>query len=79
MLQKSQIKKVKYLLSINLKTIFYNLKWFGFKKGIKLPVLLHSNCKIEGNGVIVISTELTPLMIKIGFGDVGIFDKKIKL
>ena len=71
-------KIIEYLFLLNLKTIYYNLKWFGFKKGIKLPILINSNCIIEGNGKIIIDAPIKPVMIKLGYGDVGIFYKNNK-
>lgn len=63
---------------INFKTIYFNIKWFGFKNGIKLPILINSNCIVKGDGKIAITGPIKPLMIKLGYGDVGIFYKKNK-
>ena len=71
-------KIISYLFLLNFKTIYYNLKWFGFKDGKKLPVMVSSNCLIEGSGKLIIDAPIKPLMIKIGYGDVGIFHKKNK-
>lgn len=45
------------------KSLYWNIKWFGVKKGIKLPVLLGHGCKLCVNSKARI--ELPP---KISFG-----------
>lgn len=59
------------------KSIYFNVKYFGIKDGIRLPILLSHNVKfIKLNGDIEILDKLKMGMIKIGFGNVGIFDKR---
>ncbi|MGI2800774.1 acyltransferase [Photobacterium damselae] len=63
--------KIQYLLGLP-KTLYFNLKYFGFKKGIKLPVILSSNVLLRNCKGCVFVKEGS--RIRIGFGDVGIFD-----
>ena len=61
----------------NIKTLVFNLKYFPFSKAILLPIYVSRktwfNCL---KGSIKINGKIKPGMISIGFGDVGIFDKK---
>lgn len=72
------IKKMfKLLKLINLKTIYFNLKYLPFKDAVKLPILISRNVLIsEAKGKIEINAPIRPGMIHIGYGNVGIFDKK---
>ncbi|MDR2867990.1 MAG: acyltransferase [Bacteroidales bacterium] len=70
-------KVIKYLPAINRKTLSVNFKNLAFKDAIRLPILLSHRVKISDNsGLIVIDAPLSTGMIRIGFGDVGIFDHK---
>lgn len=71
---KKKFSKLKY---INIKTLFFNLKYFPFLEAIKLPVLIskHTYFKIL-KGSIKINTKAKFGIIKIGYNDIGIFDKK---
>ena len=64
----SGIKKaVQRLLQLSLlKTVFYNLKWFG-AKGIKLPVLIAKRCRIRVKGKVQLSRYGFGT-VKLGFG-----------
>jgi len=49
----------------------------SFKQAIKLPILLSNKVYLKKTqGIIEINQPITFGMIKIGFGDVGIFDEK---
>lgn len=37
----------KNIHEINIKTIYFNFKYFEFKKAIKLPVLIHEKARIQ--------------------------------
>lgn len=67
------LKKIKKIGII--KTIMLNFKLFKFSEAIKFPILVSKNTKIEllKDSKIVVKT-LKIGIIKIGFGDVGIFD-----
>lgn len=59
------------------KTIYFNLKYFKLKEAIKLPVFVSHKVKLlKLDGLIIINASIRPGMIKLGFGGVGIFDKK---
>lgn len=59
------------------KTIYFNLKYFKLKEAIKLPVFVSYKVKLlKLDGLIIINASIRPGMIKLGFGSVGIFDKK---
>ncbi len=62
---------------VNLRTIYFNFKLLPFAQAYKLPILLSrkvqlfntsGSCKIEG--------KVTSGMIKIGFGQIGMFDRR---
>lgn len=63
---------------ININTLRFNFKYFIFKDAILFPVFVSSNTYLRHlKGEIQIEKgELEPGMIRIGYGDVGIFDKK---
>jgi len=59
------------------KTIWFNLKMFPIKKALTLPVFIGRHTKFVAlKGKIEIKAALNTGMIKIGFGSVGIIDKK---
>jgi len=59
------------------KTLYFNFKYLPFKKAIKLPIIVsHRVWLMETKGrVSLTAAEIKPAMIKIGFGEVGIFDQ----
>lgn len=66
---------LKYL---NFKTIYFNFKYFKIKEAILFPVFVSANTylrKMKGR-IEFPKEKLEPGMIRIGFGDVGIFDQK---
>ena len=70
-------KFITFIKVINFKTIRFNLKYFPFKTALKLPVMISGNVLLlKMDGKISIDAPISTGMIKIGFGDVGIFDKK---
>lgn len=71
-------KIFRVLKFINLKTIIFNFKAFPFKVAIKFPVLISPNVLLRsiGGKIQIESSSLRTGMIKIGYGDVGIFDRK---
>lgn len=60
-----------------IRSIFFNIKVLPLKQAIKLPIIISPFVKIISlNGKIKIEDENIKFgMIKIGYGDVGIFDK----
>lgn len=66
-----------YRKAINLKTLYFNLKNFPLQIALKLPIIISNKCLINNSsGMIKINGNITTGMIKIGFGNVGIFDRK---
>ncbi len=60
------------------KTIYFNLKYFDFFTAVKLPVLVSQNVLLlQAKGRIVLPCDTIKTgMVKLGFGNVGIFDFK---
>lgn len=59
------------------KTLYFNLKYFRLRDALKLPVLIsHRVLLSEVKGELSICEPISLGMIRIGFGDVGIFDKR---
>lgn len=74
---KKYLKLIFYLLKENYKTIYFNFKYFSFNTAIVFPVILSRNtCLKELKGKVIIEEPPRYGMIKIGFGDIGIFDKQ---
>ncbi|MEO8533826.1 MAG: acyltransferase [Flavobacterium sp.] len=67
----------KRLIKENIKTIYFNFKYFPFKEAISFPVLISKNVLFkELNGTIKFECPLKYGLVKIGYGKVGIFDEK---
>ena len=59
------------------KTLRFNFHYFPFKKALKLPVFVsHRTYLRELRGKVELPENLETAMIKIGFGDVGHYDRK---
>ncbi|WP_212667546.1 acyltransferase [Gottfriedia acidiceleris] len=60
------------------KTIYFNFRYFKFRTAIKMPVLISHNVRLlKTKGKVIIENSNPTLFdIRIGFGDVGIFDKQ---
>lgn len=59
------------------KSIFMSFKYFNIKDAIKLPILVSNNTWIHtARGKIIVDGPIKFGMIKIGFGDIAIFDRK---
>jgi acetyltransferase-like isoleucine patch superfamily enzyme len=70
-------KYLRFLRKINLKTIYFNLKYLPLKDAIKLPILIsHRVFLLKTKGTIKIESPIHRGMINIGYGEVGIFDMK---
>ncbi len=70
-------KLLKDLIKINLKTIIFNFNYFPFQKAIKFPVLVSRNTYFKRlRGVVKIESSVRFGMIKIGYNNCHIFDKK---
>lgn len=65
------------LMKLNLKTIYFNFRYFTFKTAIKLPVFISTNSKIlNSKGRIILNGKIKPGMIELGYGHIGNFDKR---
>lgn len=70
-------KYLKFFQRINFKTIYFNFTYLPFKQAIKFPFLISKNVYLlKTKGQIVLEGTIETGMIQIGFGEVGIFDKK---
>lgn len=59
-----------------LKTIWFNFHYFDFHTAIRFPVLISRHVRfIKKRGSVTINAPVRFGMIRIGFGEVGIFDK----
>lgn len=59
------------------KTLRFNLHYFPLKTALKLPVFVsHRTYLRELGGKVILPTDIYPAMVKIGFGDVGHYDRK---
>lgn len=69
-------KKLEMFLSLP-KSLYVCLRLFTLREALKLPVLCRYNVKcISLKGKITVVGGVKPLMVHIGFGSVGVFDKK---
>lgn len=67
----------KIISVFNFNTIVFNFKYLPLKKAVKFPFLLSRNVYFKKlKGTIEIDAPVFFGMIKIGLGEVGIFDKK---
>lgn len=70
------MNKILYMIISLPKTIYFNLKYFRLSQAIKLPVFVSYNTKFKTlKGNINIPPNAKYGFIKIGFGDIGVFDK----
>jgi acetyltransferase-like isoleucine patch superfamily enzyme len=67
----------KFLASVNWQTVYINFKFLPLKVAVKLPILVSPKVWLKVcSGKIEIIGDIYSGMIRIGFGEVGIFDKK---
>jgi acetyltransferase-like isoleucine patch superfamily enzyme len=70
-------KFIRFLRFLNLKTIYFNLKYLPLKQALKLPVLISNKVYLRATrGSVQINGPIGYGIIQIGYGNVGIFDKK---
>lgn len=73
------IKKIIVLFRAytDFKSIFFNFTYFDFRTALKLPVKVSRNTVLKAcKGEVIIKEPIYRHMIRIGFGDIGIFDPK---
>lgn len=69
------VKRLFEALAALPKTIYFNLRYFGIE-GLKLPVIVSHKVYLKTiKGSVIVPKPFQFGMIRIGFGDVGIFDK----
>ena len=74
---KNNLSFLKAIWRANPKTIYFNFRYLPWRQAIRFPFWISSRTylrKTEGN--ITINGELHTGMIRIGYGDIGIFDNK---
>lgn len=70
-------KYLKILPKLNLKTIYFNLKYLPFRQAVRLPILVSNKVYLKAtSGKIEFDCPVSPGLIQFGYGDVGIFDSK---
>jgi hypothetical protein len=69
-------KIVTWLLRLNFKTLYFNLKYLPLKQAIKLPIWIsrHVFLMQMAGKIVIDSPNISTRMICIGFGGVGTFD-----
>ncbi|MGG7662162.1 acyltransferase [Dyadobacter sp. BHUBP1] len=72
------IKNVIKLISrLNFKTIYFNLKYLPLRQALLLPILVSKRTYLRNtSGKIKINAPLRTGLIRIGYGNIGIFDEK---
>ncbi|MBT1704892.1 acyltransferase [Chryseosolibacter indicus] len=62
---------------VNFKTLYFNFKYLPFNKARHLPILISSHVRLHTvKGSVELNCQVHFGIIKIGFGDLGIFDPK---
>ena len=68
---------LKMIWRLNPKTLYFNFTYFPWKQAIRFPVWVSSRTYLLiTKGSITLEGDLYPGMIRIGYGNIGIFDKK---
>lgn len=72
------MKKIfKFLLRVNFKTLYFNLKYLPFRQAVKLPILISNKVYFKTtSGRLIIDCPIKTGLIQIGYGNIGIFDNK---
>ncbi len=72
------MKLIRFLFRLGwFKTLYFNFRYLPFSQAIKLPVLLARTTYLrELKGKIQFNIPIKTGLVKIGFGQVGIFDQK---
>jgi acetyltransferase-like isoleucine patch superfamily enzyme len=66
-----------FLISTLIKTVRFNLFYFDIKTALTCPVVVSHNVWLKKMaGTVTINGEIKRASIRIGFGDIGIFDKQ---
>ncbi|MBL0882570.1 MAG: acyltransferase [Chitinophagaceae bacterium] len=74
---KKNLQLLKAILRANPKTIYFNFKYLPWRQAIRFPFWVSSKTYLrKTSGVITINSPIRTGMIRIGYGDISIFDKK---
>jgi acetyltransferase-like isoleucine patch superfamily enzyme len=70
-------KFFKHIQELNFKSIYFNFKYLPFSQAIKMPIMISNKVYLRTMaGRIILDCPIKRGIIKIGYGDVGIFDDK---
>jgi len=70
--------KILFLKRIGFKTLYFNFKYLPFKQAIHLPIFLSRKVYLRRTlGKIKLDCSISTGLIRIGFGDIGIFDDRV--
>jgi len=73
---KTTIRKLYLGIMALPKTIYFNFKYLKFSQAIKIPIFVsHRVWLMETEGHVKIPQPVKTGMVKIGFGEIGIFDQ----
>ena len=70
-------KAICAMRKLNIRSVWFNFHYLPFCQALRLPILVSNKCYIiKAKGSIDIKSDAKIGMIQIGYGHVGIFDKK---
>ena len=74
----SKLRHIKRFLDFSIqKSLRLNIKYFGLREGIKLPIFVSKNVKLQSlKGSISFDCPIKTGLVKLGFETLGISDKK---
>jgi len=72
------IKKIYLYIRAIPKSIWFNFRYLEFRQALKVPMIISHRVKLKKTKgkISILSDNISKGMIRIGFGDVGIFDRK---
>jgi len=69
---------LKFLKRISIRSLYFNLKYLPFKQAIHLPILISRKVYLRRmSGKIKLDCPISSGLVRLGFGDIGIFDDKV--
>ena len=76
---KQTLRKVlKALSKVNFKTIYFNFRYLPFRQAVKVPIFVSKKVYLlQAGGQVKLDCPIRTGMIQIGYGSIGIFDKKV--
>jgi acetyltransferase-like isoleucine patch superfamily enzyme len=71
-------KYLKFFWRLNFKTIYFNFKYLKFKQAVWFPFLISRKVYLKKvKGKVILECPVRTGLVQFGYGDVGIFDKKL--